>query len=76
MAWVYDFRKFKRELPKEWKGLVPTEVFINESVRLVETADKKGILLRILGGLAIAVHSPEVKDTAIKLKRTGTGSEG
>jgi len=76
MAWVYDFRKFKRELPKEWKGLVPTEVFINESMRLVEAAGKKGIPLRILGGLAIAIHSPEVKDTAIKLKRTGTGSEG
>lgn len=76
MAWINDFRKFKRELPKEWKGLVPTEVFIKESMRLVEASDKKGIPLRILGGLAIAIHSPEAKDIAIKLKRTGTGTEG
>jgi len=76
MAWVYDFRKFRRELPKEWVGIVPTEVFMNESIRLVEAADKRGIPLRILGGLAIAIHSLEAKDIAVKLKRVGTGTEG
>jgi hypothetical protein len=75
MAWVYDFRKFRRELPEEWKGIVPTEVFMNESIRLVEAADKRGIPVRILGGLAIAIHSPEATNIAKKLKRVGAGVE-
>jgi hypothetical protein len=33
----------------------------------------EGITLRILGGLAIAIHCQEHKDFARKLGRTGTG---
>ena len=41
------------EMPAEWKGIVPTEVFIEEGKRLVEEASKRDLPLRMLGGVAI-----------------------
>jgi len=72
MPWMLD-KEVKRELPKGWKGIVPTEVFFDEAERIVKEADKKGIVLRIMGGLSIAMHSQEFKDFAGKLGRTGAG---
>jgi len=71
MAWLLD-REIKRELPEEWKGIVPTEVFMKESKEIVEKAKQEGIVLRILGGLSIAIHCLEHKDFAQKLGRIGT----
>jgi len=72
MAGLLD-REIKRELPDEWKGIVPTEVFIRESQEIVEKAKREDIVLRILGGLSIAIHCQEHRDFAQKLSRTGTG---
>lgn len=72
MAWLLE-KEIKRELPKEWKGIVPTEVFLRESQEIVEKAKEKGIILRILGGLGIAIHCQEHKEFAKKLGRVGTG---
>lgn len=72
MAWMLD-KEVKRELPEEWKGIVPTEVFVQEAEKLVEQADRKGIVLRIMGGLGIAMHSQDFRDFAAKLGRTGAG---
>jgi len=72
MAWLLE-KEVKRELPKEWKGIVPTEVFIRESQEIVEKAKNEGIILRILGGLSIAIHCQEHKEFAKKLGRIGTG---
>ena len=72
MAWMLD-KEIKRELPEDWKGIVPTKVFIQEAETIVEEAEKKGITLRILGGLGVAIHCQEFRDFAIKLGRTGTG---
>jgi len=72
MAWLLE-KEIKRELPKEWKGIVPTEVFIRESQEIVEKAKKERIILRILGGLGIAIHCQEHKEFAKKLGRVGTG---
>ena len=66
-------REVVRELPDEWKGIVPTEVFIKESEKIVDQANKEGLTLRILGGLAIAMHCKNQVDFAKKLGRTGTG---
>lgn len=73
MAWLLD-REIRRELPEEWKGIVPTEVFIQESQRIVEKARDEGIILRILGGLSIAIHCQEYRDFAKNLGRVGTGT--
>ncbi|MCS7113828.1 MAG: hypothetical protein RMJ15_02985 [Nitrososphaerota archaeon] len=72
MAWLLE-REIKRELPEEWGGVVPTEVFLKEAHEIVEKAMREGLTLRILGGLAVAIHSQNQKDFARKLGRTGTG---
>jgi hypothetical protein len=73
MAWLLD-KEIRRELPEEWKGIVPTEIFLKEAPNIVQQADSKGITLRILGGLGIAVHCIELKEFAQKLGRIGTGA--
>ena len=72
MAWLLD-REIRRELPEEWRGIVPTEVFLKEAQEIVEKAMEEGLTMRILGGLAIAIHSQDQKEFAVKLGRTGTG---
>lgn len=72
MSWLLE-GKIERRLPEEWGGIVPTEVFLKESVEIAERAMKNGITLRILGGLGIAIHCQNYRDFAIKLARTGTG---
>jgi hypothetical protein len=62
-------------MPKEWGGIIPTEVFIEEGRRLVEEAAKRGIPLRLLGGVAIRIHCMEFLDFAKKLVRLGEGQQ-
>lgn len=66
-------REIKRELPEDWKGIVPTKVFLHEAERIVEEAEKKDIVLRIMGGLGVAMHCQEFRNFAMKLSRLGTG---
>ena len=72
MAWLVE-KEIKRELPEEWKGIVPTEVFFRDSQEIVEKAKQEGIVLRVLGGLSIAIHCQEHREFALKLGRIGTG---
>jgi len=72
MTWLTD-KEIKRELPKEWDDIVPTEVFMRESQETAEKAKNEGIVLRIIGGLGIAIHCQEHKEFAKKLGRIGTG---
>jgi len=66
-------KEIRRELPGDWRGIVPTKVFLQEAETIVEEAEKKGITLRIMGGLGVAMHCKEFRDFAMKLRRTGTG---
>jgi hypothetical protein len=72
MAWLLE-KEVVRELPREWNDVVPTEVFIRESESIVNLAKKEDLTLRILGGLAIAIHCRNQADFAKRLVRTGTG---
>lgn len=63
------------EMPKEWGGIIPTEVFIDEGKRIVDEATKHGIPLRLLGGVAIRLHCGEYLDFAKKLVRLGEGQQ-
>ncbi len=72
MSWLLE-KEVVQELPEEWNGIVPTEVFIRESERIVDEAKKQGVPLRILGGLSIMMHCQNQVDFAKKLNRTGTG---
>lgn len=71
MAWLLE-KEIERQLPREWDGIVPTDVFIHESQEIVKKAMEENISLRILGGLGIAIHCREYKEFAMKLGRTGT----
>ena len=73
ISWMLD-KEIKREYPPEWSGVVPTEVFMHEAQSIVEEANNKGMTLRILGGLGIAIHCLDCRDFAVKLGRTGTGT--
>lgn len=72
MAWLLE-KEIKRELPKDWKGIVPTEEFLRQAQYIVEKAKERRITLRILGGLGIAIHCKEYKEFAKRLGRVGTG---
>ncbi|MFX0067874.1 MAG: hypothetical protein ACFFA1_06515 [Promethearchaeota archaeon] len=61
----------KRELPPEWKGIIPSEQFLDEAKRIVEVASEKGIVIRIIGGIAIRLHCMEFEEFAKKLVRLG-----
>ena len=63
------------DMPAEWGGIVPTEVFIDEGKRIVDEAAKRGIPLRLLGGVAIRIHCTEFLDFARKLERLGEGQQ-
>jgi hypothetical protein len=72
MSWLLE-KDITRELPKEWNDIVPTEVFMRESEGIVNTAQREGLTLRIIGGLGIALHCQQFIEFAKKLGRTGTG---
>lgn len=74
MAWLLE-RKVERKLPEEWGGIVPTDVFVEEAKRIVDLADKRGLTLRIMGGLGILIHSMDNLDLAKGLKRSGMGEQ-
>ncbi len=63
------------EMPKEWSGIIPTETFINEAKRIANEGKKQGITLRIMGGVAIRIHSIDFEDFARKLGRLGEPAE-
>jgi len=45
------------EMPTEWNGKVPTQIFIDESLRILKAASDAKVALKMLGGLAIKIHS-------------------
>ena len=63
------------EMPPEWGGIVPTEIFLQEGARLVDEASKRRISLRLLGGVAIRIHCSEFIDFSKKLGRLGEGQQ-
>jgi hypothetical protein len=64
------------EMPPEWGGVVPTQVFLDEGKRIVDEAAKVGIPLRLLGGVAIRYHCSDWLDFAKKLGRqVGEGEQ-
>ncbi len=58
-------------MPAE-KEPIPSIVFLDEARRLVEEAEKQGILLRIVGGVAFRIHCPEYAGLYTKLRRLET----
>jgi len=58
-------------MPAEWGGLVPTEAFLEQGQKIVEEASKAKIPLRLIGGVAIRMHSGDFVEFAKRLGRLG-----
>jgi hypothetical protein len=58
------------EMPAEWDGKVPTSVFIDEAKRILRAASEARVPLKILGGLAIKIHSLNEEEFAGRLRRS------
>ncbi len=64
VLWVSE-----RRLPPEWGGVVPGEVFLAEGRRIAELAREEGLVLRLLGGVAIRIHCENQAGLARRLGR-------
>ena len=62
-------------MPTEWGGVVPTEAFLEQGRKIVDEAIKAQIPLRLIGGVAIRMHSNEHAEFAKRLGRLGTEQE-
>lgn len=49
--------------------IVPSDTFLKEAIHIVNKAQDKGIILRAMGGVAIALHSSKHREFARKLGR-------
>lgn len=70
---MYEERVIR--MPSEWGGVVPTEAFLDEGKKIVDAASKQKIPLRLIGGVAIRVHSVDFGEFAKKLSRLGPGEQ-
>lgn len=61
----------ERELPPEWNGVIPSHVFLDEGRHIVAEGAKRDIVLRVMGGVAIRLHTMEYQETAQRLGRLG-----
>jgi hypothetical protein len=63
------------KMPPEWEGVVPTEAFLEQGRKIIDEATKAKIPLRLIGGVAIRVHSSEHADFAKRLGRLGPNKQ-
>ncbi len=47
------------KMPTEWEGVVPTEAFLEQGRKIVDEAAKTKLPLKLIGGVAIRIHSLE-----------------
>jgi len=55
--------------------IVSSDTFLKEARRIAGQAQDKGIVLRVMGGVAIALHSSKYREFAERLGRLGKGIE-
>jgi len=63
------------DMPKEWRGIIPSELFLSEAQRVAEEGAKSGLVLRAMGGVGVRLHSMEHVDLARRLGRLGVGQQ-
>lgn len=75
MVWLMREEEREIEMPPEWGGIIPSEVFLEEAKRIVAEAGQAGLTLRALGGVAIRLHTLNHEDLARRLGRLGEGQQ-
>ena len=62
-------------VPKKPDKIIPDEVFIEDAYRIVNAAQEKGIIIRVIGAVAVRIHSKEFEDLHKRLGRLGEGKQ-
>ena len=62
-------------MPPEWGGVVPTEAFLEAGRKIVDEASKAKIPLRLIGGVAIRLHSGDFAEFGKRLGRLGPSEQ-
>jgi len=62
-------------IPKKPEEPLPDEVFIEDAYRIVNMAEQKGIIIRVIGAVAIRIHSKEFEELHKRLGRLGEGKQ-
>lgn len=75
MVWLMREEEREIEMPPEWGGIIPSQVFLDEARRIVAEAERAGLTLRALGGVAIRLHTLDQVDLARRLGRLGEGQQ-
>lgn len=75
MVWLQRMEEDAREIqmPEEWGGVVPSEVFLSEARTIVERGAEEGLILRVMGGVGIRLHTLECAELGLRLARLGVG---
>jgi len=75
MVWLQRMDEDAREIqmPEEWGGAVPSEVFLSEARSIVERGAQEGLILRVMGGVGIRLHTLECAELGLRLARLGAG---
>jgi hypothetical protein len=63
------------DMPPEWGGTVPTHIFLEEAQRILTAASERKVVLRVLGGLGIRLHSVNETEFATRLKRSAESGQ-
>lgn len=75
MVWLMHEEEREIEMPPEWGGIIPSQVFVDEARKIVEGADRAGLTVRAMGGVAIRLHTGSEVDLAVRLGRLGEGRQ-
>ncbi len=63
------------QMPPEWEGIIPSDIFLGEAMRIVKEGEKQNLVLRVMGGVGVRLHSPESEDLMKRLGRLGLGAQ-
>jgi hypothetical protein len=76
MTWQEQEDERVVDMPEEWGGIVPSEVFLEEAQRIVEEGETQELILRVMGGVGIRLHTMELADLGRRLGRLeGAGGQ-
>ncbi|MBI2845125.1 MAG: hypothetical protein HYX86_01120 [Chloroflexi bacterium] len=75
MVWLMKEEEREAQLPEEWGGIVPSQVFLEEAERIVVEGEKQGITLRCMGGVSVRLRAPQLTEAAQRLGRLATGQQ-
>jgi hypothetical protein len=75
LVWLMREEEREIEMPPEWGGIIPSQVFLDEATRIVTEGEQAGLTLRAMGGVAIRLHTLDQADLAKRLGRLGENEQ-